>query len=161
MLKQICKLLILGALYNIYGCADKHLSQMDVARDFWTAMAANDIAKAKTYAIKGTMDGITPNQDATVDKIDLRKPHEENGQTFVPTTVTGANNGEQKTMSFNTVLAKEDGDWKVDFTKTTTAMMGVSMQEVMEGMGKAMGDAMKGMGEAVGKGLGGSQPATK
>ncbi len=150
---------VIGLCILLAACGGKHLSEQEVALDFWSAMAAKDLNKAKTYAKKGTMDSVTPNDDSTMDKIDIKPSKVVNGLTVVPTTVTATQNGEQKTTSFNTVLEQEDGEWKVDFEKTTTSIMGFSMQDMMEGMGKAMGDAMKGVGEAIGKGLGGEQPA--
>lgn len=152
---------VIGLCIVLTACGGKHLSEQEVARDFWSAMAAKDLAKAKTFAKTGTMEGVSPNEGSAMDKIDLKPSKVENGLTVVPTTVTATENGEQKTTSFNTVLEQEDGEWKVDFEKTMTAMMGFSMQDMMEGMGKTMGDAMKGVGEAIGKGLGGEQPVNQ
>jgi hypothetical protein len=158
MLKHLGKAIIFSLISLISACAGvPHPSQQEVARDFWTAMEAKDLAKAKTYAKKGTMDNVSPSNDAIMDKVEIKPSKVENGLTVVPTTVTATQNGEQKTTSFNTVLEQEDGEWKVDFEKTSTSIMGFSMQDMMEGMGKAMGEAMKGVGEAVGKGLSGGQ----
>lgn len=158
MFKHLDKAIVFSLILFVGACAgDLHPSQQEVARDFWTAMEAKDLAKAKTYAKKGTMDNVSPNNDAKMDKVEIRPSKVENGLTVVPTTVTSTQNGEQKTTSFNTVLEQEDGEWKIDFEKTSTSIMGFSMQDMMEGMGKAMGDAMKGVGEAVGKGLGGGE----
>ena len=140
------------------ACASNQPSQQEVARDFWTAMAIKDLAKAKTYAKSGTMDGVTSNNDSTVEKIDIKPAMEKNGVTVVPTTVTATENGEQKTRTFDTIMDKENGEWKVDFEKTSVSMLGFSMSEMIQGVGKAMGEVMKGVGEAVGKGLGGQNP---
>jgi hypothetical protein len=148
---------IIGLCLLLSACGEKHLSEQEVALDFWSAMAAKDLAKAKTYAKSGTMDDVTANNDSNVDKIDIKPALEKNGVTVVPTTVIATENGEQKTRAFDTVLEQEGGEWKVNFETTTTSMMGFSMQQMMEGMGKAMGEAMKGVGEAVGKGLSGVQ----
>ncbi len=94
------------------ACAINQPSQQEVALDFWTAMAAKDLAKAKTYAKSGTMDGVTSNNDSNVEKIDIKPVMEKNGVTVVPTTVTATENGEQKTHAFDTVLEQEDGAWK-------------------------------------------------
>ncbi len=158
MFKNLDKTIVFSLILFLSACAGgPHLSQQEVARDFWTAMEAKDLAKAQTYAKKGTMDSVSPNNDAKIDKVEIKPSKVENGLTVVPTTVTATENGEQKTTAFNTVLEQEDGEWKVDFEKTTTSIMGFSMQDMMEGVGKAMGEAMKGVGEAVGKGLSGGQ----
>jgi hypothetical protein len=146
----------------VVGCTNT-MSQEDVAREFWNAMAAKDIAKAKTFAKPGTMEGVSANEGPGVETIDLKPAKMEGGQALVPTVITGLKDGQRQTLSFNTVLEEEAGTWKVDFDKTMTSMLGFSMQDMMEGMGKAMGEAMKGMGEAIGKGLGGdnAQPQSE
>ena len=136
----------------VSACATKR-SQQEVASDFWAAMMANDIAKARSFAKTGTMNNVTPKDNTNVEKVEIRHAREENGLTYVPTTIIGKENGKPQNLSFDTVLDKEDGEWKVDFDKTTTSILGFSMENVMEGMGKAMGKAMQGMGDAVGKGL--------
>ena len=161
MLKFLDTAIVVSLCLILGACASSNLSQQEVARDFWTAMAVKDFAKAKTYAKKGTMDGITSKNDSRLDKIDLKPVIEKNGLTVVPTTITANESGQDKAVSFNTVLERENGEWKVDFEKTTTSMMGFSMQEMMEGMGKTMGEAMKGVGEAVGNGLGGQVPPSQ
>jgi hypothetical protein len=135
------------------SCANT-MSQEDVAREFWNAMAAKDIAKAKTFAKPGTMEGVSANEGPGVETIEFKPVKMESGQALVPTVLTGIKDGQRQILSFDTVLEEDAGAWKVDFDKTTTSMLGFSMQEMMESMGKAMGEAMKGMGEAVGKGLG-------
>lgn len=142
----------ISLLLLVTACAAKK-SQQEIASDFWAAMMANDIAKAKSYAKSDSMNNVTPKDNAQVEKVEIRGMREENGLTYVPTTITGTENGKPQRISFDTVLAKEDGDWKVDFNKTSSSMLGFSIDEVMEGMGKAMGEAMKGVGEAVDKGL--------
>jgi len=142
-------------LLLVSACATQK-SQQEIASDFWAAMMANDIAKAQTYAKQGTMTNVTPKENANVQKVEIRHAREENGLTFVPTTIIGTENGKPQRRTFDTVLAKEDGEWKVDFDKTTTSILGISMEKVVEGMGKAMGDAMQGVGGAVGKGLQGT-----
>ena len=149
---------IVGLCVLLSACGGKHLSEQEVARDFWTAMAIKDLAKAKTYAKSGTMDGVTSNNDSTVEKIDIKPAMEKNGVTVVPTTVTATENGEQKTRTFDTIMDKENGEWKVDFEKTSVSMLGFSMSEMIQCVGKAMGEVMNGVGEAVGKGLDGQNP---
>lgn len=152
-------------LLIVAGCAGNTMKQQEVAREFWSAMSAKDIAKAKTFAVAGTMEGVSASDDSGIDEVNLKPSRIENGQALVPTVLTGMKDGKRQTLSFNTVLVQAGDSWKVDFDKTTNSMLGFSMQEVMEGMGKAMGEAMQGVGAAVGKSLqgidGNAQPPAK
>jgi hypothetical protein len=140
----------------ISACAAQK-SQQEIASDFWAAMMADDIAKARTFAKQGSMDNVTPKESAKMEKVEIRHAREENGLTYVPTTMIGMENGKPKRLTFDTIMEKEGGEWKVDFDKTSTSIIGVSMDAAMDGMGKAMGkamgEAMQGVGEAVNKGL--------
>jgi hypothetical protein len=154
MSNSLNKLLAASLCIIISACASTPLSQQEVARDFWTAMAIKDLAKAKTYAKPGSMEDISATStDNTIDKIDLKPPIEQSGMSVVPTTVNAVENGEAKSTAFNTVLEQVDGEWKVNFDKTMASMMGFSMQDMVEGKD----EAMKGAVEAVGKDLGGGQ----
>lgn len=158
MSRYLSAMFLSSVLLLLTACAGQQkLSQQEVALDFWSAMAAKDLDKAKSFSAKGSMEGVTPNNEDSIEKINIKQATVKNGLNVVPTTVTATEKGEEKTHSFDTVMVEEDGQWKVDFEKTMTSMMGFSMQEMMEGMGKAMGEAMKGVGEAVGKGLSGGQ----
>lgn len=154
------RIFAVSLLLLVTACAGT-ASQEEVAREFWAAMAAKDIDKAKGFAKQGSMEGVSANEGPAVATIEVREAKVEGGQTLVPTTLTAMQDGQQQTLNFNTVLEEEAGVWKVDFDKTTTSMLGFSVQDMVEGMGKAMGEAMKGMGEAIGKGLGGeaAQPS--
>lgn len=114
----------------VAACANSMAQQnvmapQDVAREFWSAMISTNIPKAKTFAKSDTRDHVNVGDDTEIEKINIQPSKRENGQTVVPTIMTGIKDGRQKTLSFNTVLVEEAGAWKVDFDKTTVSIHGV------------------------------------
>lgn len=103
------------------GCAT-HLTQQEVASEFWTAVVAKDIAKAKTFTKQDAIDDGFLNGDVKVEKLDLMPIKVDKGNACLPTRLTSTENGELKTISFDTVLEKVDDDWKIDIEKTTQSL---------------------------------------
>jgi hypothetical protein len=121
MLKQIKMVIALGVLLLQTGCAT-HLTQQEVASEFWTAIVAKDIAKAKTFATPGVMDDIFLSGEASVQKLDLMPLKVEKGQTCLPTRLTANENGQPRVIAFDTILKQVDDDWKIDIEKTTKSL---------------------------------------
>ena len=71
----------------------------------------------------------------------------------VETTVAA----EEMELAFETVLIRQEGDWKVDLDATTDEMMkslfGTTMGEFTKKMGEAMGEALGESMKAVTKGM--------
>lgn len=120
-----------------------------VASGFWDAVMAGDKESAKKYATKNSvaemeLEPKKPDEDRA---IEFGKPVESNGQVSIPTTLVTTTNGQAQRVPLNTVLVKEDGNWKVDWNQTMASMLGGMMGEMMKGMS----DAMKGMSDEMGK----------
>ncbi len=150
------RIMITALALGLGACASTP-GEEQVARQFWDAMAAGDMERAKTYAKPGTMDGVTASEGPKVERIDLQGVKTDGGSTVVPTRIVGTKDGKREELSFDTVLERDNGVWKVDFDKTLESMLGFSLKGTMEAMGKAMGEALEGVGKAVGEGLGGGE----
>lgn len=132
-----------------------------VANNFWNALSSKNLEKAKEYAVAGTMDDTNISEEAEMKIISIAKQARvEDDLAYLPTTIEIINNNESKKYEFDTVLAKENNLWKVDFDKTQTSMIGFSvkqfeksLKEVGKEMGEAMGEAMKEMGKAMGEAM--------
>ncbi len=121
MLKRVKISIAICFLGLQVGCAT-HLTQQEVASEFWTAVVAKDIAKAKTFTKQNVIDDGFLSGDVKVEKLDLMPFKAEKGQTCLPTRLTTDENGELKTIAFDTFLEKIDDDWKVDIEKTTHSL---------------------------------------
>jgi hypothetical protein len=100
-------------------------AQQDIARQFWDAMKAKDIATAQSFAKTGSMTGVTANRTAMVESIELQEPTVDGSKAIVPTQLIGTRDGKREQLGFSTILEQEDGSWKVNFDETMNSMMGL------------------------------------
>jgi len=120
-----------------------------VASSFWDAIMAGDKETAKKYATKNSIAEmeLEAKEQGEERDVEFGKPVEADNQVSVPTTLVTTTNGQQQRVPLNTILVKEDGDWKVDWNQTMASLLGGMMGEMMKGMS----DAMKGMSDEMGK----------
>jgi hypothetical protein len=151
----------LTAVLFITGCAGGD-DPRAIADAFWTASKEGDVERAKTYVAEGSTAKIqNPDESgSSVGEFTLGESAIDGDRATVETTVTSAGTQEME-LSFQTVLVRQEGAWKVDLDQTTGEMMkslfGGSMGDFAEKMGQAMGEAlgegMKAMGEGMAQGL--------
>lgn len=115
-------------ILGLAGCASR-ATQMEVARDFWTAMMANDLDKARTFVKTDNINDIDIYDAFAVEKIDLKAQRDPNEKSAIPTTLIVNEAGKQKAVQFKTILEEEDGGWKVNFDKTSADMQGSTAPE--------------------------------
>lgn len=120
-----------------------------VATNFWDAMMAGDKEAAKKHATKNSMAEmeLEPKQPGEERDVKFGKAVESADQVSIPTTLITTVEGESQQIPLNTIVVKEDGDWKVDWNQTMASMLGGMMGEMMKGMT----EAMQGMADEMGK----------
>lgn len=127
MQKSIRKISFAVLSLFVAACANTMAQQgantpQEVAREFWSAMVSKDIAKAKAFTKSSTRDIVGAGGGPEIEKINLQPSKKEHGQMLVPTVMSGTREGSEHTLSFDTVLVEEIGEWKVDFEKTAESM---------------------------------------
>ncbi len=85
-------------------------------------MAADNLDKAKTYVKDSDSTKISDFDIYNIEKINLKAHQEFKGQTSIPTAMTILEGGRQKSISFGTIIEKENGVWKIDLNGTGEAM---------------------------------------
>lgn len=129
-----------------------------VAQAFWTASKEGDIDRAKTYVAEGSKATMSnPEKSQSLRKFSLGEVTVDGDRATVETTVMA----EETELAFETVLIRQEGDWKVDLDATTDEMMkslfGTTMGEFTKKMGEAVGEAlgesMKAVAEGMAEGL--------
>jgi predicted nucleic acid-binding Zn-ribbon protein len=129
-----------------------------VAQAFWTASKEGDIDRAKTYVAEGSKATMSnPERSKSVREFSLGEVTVDGDRATVETTVAA----EEMELAFETVLIRQEGDWKVDLDATTDEMMkslfGTTMGDFTKKMGEAIGDAvgesMKAVAEGMAEGL--------
>ena len=145
---MLCLLLV--ALF--LGCGGGEDASVKVAKSFWQAMEERDIDKARSFATEATAATLTLNNDEENKEVDIifGEAKIEDGQSHVPTTMKTTEKGQSITVPMETVLVKEEGEWRVDVNLTMMSLFGGAMgammdtmKDGMEEMGKAMAEGMK------------------
>jgi len=129
--------------------------QLAVAKGFWDAMNAKDIQVIRLYVTKESADKLqikekdTPgNCEVTFGNIKI-----EDDKTIIDTTMQTNEGTTEFQVQMQTILVKEDGQWKVDADQTMMSMFGGAMGEMMNGLGKALEEGFKKGFEEMGKSM--------
>ncbi len=128
------------------SCGQQTNSPAGIAEQFWDAVQANDVEKARSLAVAGTMDNVRLDEtDDGPGKKEFGDAEIADDTASVPTHFTGIDYD----LNFATVLEREGGQWRVDYNATVNSMIAASLKL----MGEAISDAMKEGTEEVGKAL--------
>ena len=120
-------------------------SQMAVAKGFWDAMNAKDIQAARSFVTKESADKLQiKDKDTTAScKVTFGDIKIEDDKTTIETTMQTNDGTTEFQVQMQTILAKEEGQWKVDAEQTMMSMFGGAMGEMMKGLGKALEEGFK------------------
>jgi len=132
-------------------------SQLAVAKGFWDAMNAKDIQAARSFVTKGSADKLHIKEEDTTAgcKVDFGDIKIEDDKTTIDTTMQTNDGTAEFQVQMQTILVKEDGQWKVDAEQTMMSMFGGAMGEMMKGLGKALEEGFKKGFEEMGKSMAG------
>src|SRR3989304_5209018 len=134
-------------------------SQLAVAKGFWDAMNAKDIQAARSFVTKESADKLQiKDKDTTAScKVDFGDIKIEDNKTTIDTTMQTNDGTTEFQVQMQTILLKEEGQWKVDAEQTMMSMFGGAMGEMMKGLGKALEEGFKkgfeGMGKSMAEGM--------
>jgi hypothetical protein len=131
--------------------------QLAVAKGFWDAMNAKDIHAVRLYATKESADKLQiKDKDATANcKVTFGNIKIEDNKTTIDTTMQTNDGTTEFQVQMQTILTKEEGQWKVDAEQTMMSMFGGAMGEMMKGLGKALEEGFKKGFEEMGKSIAG------
>jgi len=130
---------ILSLLFLLSGC-QALLSPEQVTTAFWEAMVEGDLDSARKYAAQETQHLVTKQQnleDATVKTgavlID--------GSNATVSTIIKLKKPDNKVLSFDTVLLKENDLWKVDYQRTLNNLLNLPFGEIFKSL-RAIGETL-------------------
>ena len=92
--------------------------------------------------------------DATTNcKVAFGEVKMEDNKSSIETAMQTYNGTTESEVQMQTILVREDGQWKVDADQTMMSMFGGAMGEMIQGLGKAMGEGLKKGMEEIGKSI--------
>ncbi len=129
--------------------------RLSVARGFWDAVNANDIQLARSYATKKSAAGLQlkDHDAAGSGRVTLGSVKTEGNKTIIETTLRTYDGETELEVPVETILVKEDGQWKVDFDQTLMSMFGGTMGKMIEGFQKGLEEMGRSLAEGMQKGF--------
>lgn len=143
MIKSPALITGLFCVLCLYGC--EPTTPEGVTTKFWQALAQGQLDIAKKQATQNSQHLVTLQDIDNHSTISIGKTSVKNLNAMVETTI----NRNNKLVTFNTILLKEQDSWKVDFQQTHTNIAMVPFDGVVKSL-EQLGDTVtKELEEAV------------
>ncbi len=146
-MKPVIKICFLLGLTLLTACGGN--DPVAVADKFWDAMEDRDADEARKYMTRASASNLQIKDSDEKYDIELGKVTENDDDTVSIATTLKKEGGKEAAIQLNTIVVKEEGQWKVDYNQTMLSMFGGAMQQMMQGLGKAMQQGAEGMNKAM------------
>jgi hypothetical protein len=131
---------LFSLLFMLNGC-QAVLTPEQVTLAFWEAMAQGDLESARKHATRETQHLVTKQQNLEDASIKTGEGVIDGPNARVSTIMTLKKPESNKPLSFNTVLFKENNQWKVDYQQTLNNLSILPLGEFFKNL-RAIGDAI-------------------
>ncbi|MDI1293128.1 MAG: DUF4878 domain-containing protein [Methylobacter sp.] len=135
---------LLSLLFLLGGC-QAVLSPEQVTTAFWEAMAEGNLDSARKYATQETQHLVTKQQNLEDALVKTGVILIDDFNATVATVMTLKKPENNKDLSFDTVLLKENDLWKVDYQRTLNNLSNLPFGDVFK--------SLRAIGETINKGL--------
>ncbi|TVL98953.1 MAG: hypothetical protein CV087_19890 [Candidatus Brocadia sp. WS118] len=125
----------------------------EVAQCFWDAMKVQDVENGRKYATTSTRTLVDTSGEQFKDAVvTFGKIVIDGDLTTIDTTVRLQKHGTETSIPFQTILVKEDGEWRVDYAQTKeTIKEDDSFSGITKNLQELGGKLTKRMDEALGE----------
>lgn len=152
-MKQLRSLVLLfAAVVSLAACSADSTPE-SVTKQFWQAMAEGDTDRAKKLASADSQRGVSKHGQTEMTDLLFGDAVIDGGSARVPTAYQRSTANRDLVMKFDTVLVREDEQWKVEYDASMRSMLANSFNNLgtaLQGNIEEMGDAV---GEVVGEAM--------
>jgi len=131
---------LLSLLFLLIGCQTA-LTPEQVTTAFWEAMAEGDPDSARKYATQETQHLVTKQQNLEDASVKTGAILIDGSNATVATVMTLKKPENNKVLSFDTVLLKENDLWKVDFQRTLNNLSNLPFGDIFKSL-RAIGETI-------------------
>lgn len=135
------RLIGLFCLLGLLSGCQTALSPTQTTTTFWKAMTEGDIESAREYATRETQSIVTIQPNLKGASLKTEQVVIDGPNAKVETILTLREDENNKLLSFDTVLSKENDLWKVDYRQTTNSLSFLPFGEVFNSL-RAIGDVI-------------------
>ena len=151
-------LIIFFTTLLISACTPVAENPRDVAAQYWQALKRGDIETARSFVSIDSQQSfdeyltLPPDQQTPIGEINLGAQ-----QTIVVTIIYPEGNAPDDYRAFDTVMVLENGQWKIDATKSfippSSKPAGRELEEMAEELSESMQKNLDSMEDAMAKGM--------
>lgn len=105
-----------------------------VTAAFWEAMADGDVEAAREYATQETRLLVVKQQNLEDASVKTGAATLDGNNARVPTAMTLSKSENGKLLSFDTVLLKENGLWKIDYQRTLNNVFNLPFGDIFKSL---------------------------
>ncbi|PPK70743.1 uncharacterized protein DUF4878 [Methylobacter tundripaludum] len=131
---------LLTLLLLLSGC-QAALTPEQVATAFWVAMAEGNLDSAREYATQETRHLVTKQQNLEEATVKTGAILIDGSNATVATVMTLKKPENNKELSFDTVLSKENDLWKVDYQRTLNNLSNLPFGDIFKSL-RAIGETI-------------------
>lgn len=131
---------LLSLLFLLSGCQAVSTPEQ-VTRAFWETMAEGNVDSARKYATQETQYLVTKQQNLEDATLKTGAVLIDGSNATVSTVMTLKKPENNKVLSFNTVLLKEDDVWKVDYLQTLNNLLNLPFGDIFKSL-RAIGETL-------------------
>jgi hypothetical protein len=135
---------LLSLLFLLSGC-QAVLTPEQVTTEFWEAMVEGNLDSARKYATQETQQLVTKQQNMEDATLKTGVVLIDGSNATVSTIITLKKPESNKVLSFDTVLLKENDQWKVDYHRTLNNLSNLPFGDIFK--------SLRGIGETINKEL--------
>jgi hypothetical protein len=128
----------LSLLFLLSGCQAVSTPE-HVTTEFWQAMVDGDIDDARKYATRDTQYLVNRQQNLEDATVKTEKALINGSNATVATLMTIEKAGNNNVLSFDTVLLKENNQWKVDYQQTLNNFSILPLGDIFKSL-RVLGD---------------------
>jgi hypothetical protein len=131
---------LLSLLFLLSGCQPV-LTPEQVTTAFWEAMAEGNLGSARKYATRDTQHLVTKQQNLEDATLKTGAVLIDGSNATVSTIMTLKKPENNKVLSFDTVLLKENDLWKVDYQRTLNNLSNQPLGDIFKSL-RAIGETI-------------------
>ncbi len=129
---------LLSLLFLLSGCQAVSTPE-HVTTEFWQAMADGDIDDARKYVTRDTQYLVNKQQNLEDATVKTESALINGSNATVATSMTIEKAGNNNILAFDTVLLKENDQWKVDYQQTLNNLSILPLGDIFKSL-RALGD---------------------
>jgi hypothetical protein len=132
---------LLSLLFLLSGCQTVSTPEQ-VTTEFWEAMADSDLNSARKYATRETQYLVNTQQSMEEATVKTEEALINGSNATVATFMTLKKSEINDVLSFDTVLLKENNQWKVDYQQTLNNLSLLPLGDIFRSL-RALGETFK------------------